>query len=77
MSFDGRNGVILLSPASVSSFFSALQRVATSVRRLHLGFVQMQSPAALSTREIIAALLPALEAVAPYLECCWMCGTES
>ena len=50
------------SPAGFTSFLSALQRVATSVQHLYLQFIPAQ--AAQST----PALLPALEAVAPYLQ---------
>jgi len=50
-------------PAGISSFFSALQRVATSVRRLQL----QPGGYARDIHDFIAALLPALEAVAPHL----------
>ena len=61
-------------PACFSSFLSALQRVAPSVRRLHVEFNQRTH--ARSTR-FITALLPALAAVAPYLECLGMEGMSS
>jgi len=53
-------------PAGFASFLSALHRVATSVRRLHLYYDTTSTP---TCRDFIAALLPALETVAPYLQC--------
>jgi len=55
-------------PARFASFFSALQRVATSVRRLYLDARRSLDFSVDSTRDFIAALLPALEAIAPCLE---------